>query len=582
VEILPTRESQQVQQGALPQIDPNAAIIERLRALQADYFMPATAELRRSLRTQIRATELDLVERILAARDAELTAQLNAVLHKLDMLHSQRETTELTREREGIVRAIEVHQTVRQALRQGQSLPFFLYRLYFGSVFNEHDGFDIVIANPPYVSIENMKPEIKETLKKTYTDVAAGRGDLYTYFYARALQLLRPGGTLAFITSNKFFRAGYGKGLLKTLATKTTMRTIIDFGDAPVFDAAAYPCIVITDNEPPSANHTYAGLTTPAGYKYAELDKLDAYFMLEHQNLEQGNGVHPPSGSQATSDLVNKLLSLGSPLMDYVGERIYYGIKTGRTEAFIINQATYDRLIAEDPNSVQVLKPLLRGRDISRYSISYNGSWLIYTYHGIDISKYPAIENYLSPFRERLEGRATRQAWYELQQPQQAYEDAYASPKIISLRFGLKTGFTFDEKGYFCNDAIYTIATQKRWLAAVINSSLCNLCLISLCPTVQNGYSQFFINKIGQIPIIEPTPADQQRLTAIVDELQALRGQGPQAAALEREVDAIVYKTYGLTPEEQAEIETWHAERRRQLATPRAPTMMKRPKWRCP
>ena len=389
VEIFPTREPQQEHQVTLPQMDPNVAIIGQLRELQAQYFMPDTPELRRSLRAQIRATELTLVDRILDQRDAELTAKLNEVLRKLALLRSNPETAQLTREREELTRALAVHQSVKQAFRQGQSLPFFLYRLYFGSVFSEHDGFDIVIANPPYVRHERIAPETQATLKAAYPAVQHGMADLYTYFYGRALQLLRPNGTLAFITSNKFFRAGYGKGLLKTLTTQTTARAVIDFGDAPVFDAAAYPCIVITDNAPPPANHTYPGFTTPVDYRYSDLDKLGVTFADEHQDVEQSRGVRPPATSGATSALVEKLLSLGTPLGQFVDGKIYRGVLTGLNEAFVINQVTHDRLVAEDPKSAEILKPFLRGRDVGRYTIPIQNMANYFRVRWTDSQRYP-------------------------------------------------------------------------------------------------------------------------------------------------------------------------------------------------
>ena len=296
------------------------------------------------------------------------------------------------------------------------------------------------------------------------------------------------------------------------------------------------------------------------------------------QTLLQAQGVQPPASSRGTTTLVQKLMQMGTPLGQYAGGKMYYGIKTGLNEAFVIDEATRDRLVAEDPRSSEVLKPYLRGRDVARYTLNPTELWLIFARHGINIQQYPAIERYLSQFREELQPKQRGQKgkgrkpgpykWYEIQDSVDYYQ-IFELPKIVSIRFGLQNGFAYDGNGFYCNDAIYNFSPGTKWITAVLNSSVCNICLISVCPSVQNGYSQFFVNKIEQLPIVEPAPADQTRLAALVDQLQAMGGQGSDAEQLEHEVDAIVYRTYGLSEEEIAEIERWHAERRAQLGTGR-------------
>jgi adenine-specific DNA-methyltransferase len=469
-------------------------------------------------------------------------------------------------------------ETTRQAmadLKAGKTLPLFLYRLHFAGVFEEKDGFDIVIANPPYVRHERVPQETLRALRGAYPVVQHGMADLYVYFYARALQLLREGGTLAFISSNKFFRTGYGRGLRDLLTGQTKAQIILDFGDAPVFDAAVYPCIVLVSKGKPASDYMYRGLTAD---NHIDLEKIAVIFESTAQTLPQAQGVQPPASTSAASALVQKLMQMGTPLGKYANGKIYYGIKTGLNEAFVIDQTIRDQLIAEDPRSAEVLKPFLRGRDIARYTLHSARLWLIFTRHGTDIKRYPAIERYLSQFREDLQPRQRGQdgrgrkpgvyKWYEIQDPV-GYHQAFEQPKILSVRFGLQNGFVFDEQGFYANNATSFFSPGKKWLTAVLNSSVCNICLISICPSVQNGYSQFFTHKIEQLPIVEPAPADQARLVALVDQLQALGGQEPETERLEREVDAIVYRTYGLSDEEIAEIERWHAERRAQLGNGR-------------
>src|SRR5439155_17977088 len=131
--------------------------------------------------------------------------------------------------------------------RRDNRKDYFLWKLHFFEVFQAKGGFDIVIANPPYVRQEEIK-ELKPALQRSY-QAYVGTADLYVYFYECALRLLKAQGTMAFITSNKYFRAAYGEKLRRMLAEETGIKQIIDFGDAPVFEATAYACVVILQRQ---------------------------------------------------------------------------------------------------------------------------------------------------------------------------------------------------------------------------------------------------------------------------------------------------------------------------------------------
>ena len=541
-------------------------LIHRLRELKEEYFQPPGDRPASSIKQEIVQTERAVVLEALREREQQSQERLNYLSTSLVNAFSTRtKRAEIETQRRDM-------QTTQQAmadLKVGKTLPLFLYRLHFASVFEEKDGFDIVIANPPYVRHERISQEMLRTLRATYSAVQHGMADLYVYFYARALELLHEGGTLAFISSNKFFRAGYGKGLRDLLTNQTQAQIVQDFGDAAVFDAAAYPCVVLAAKGRPAPDHTYRGLTAD---NHIDLEKLNTLFESTAQTLPQAQGVQPPASSSALSALVEKLLDMGTPLGQYGGGRMYYGIKPGVTEAFLVNQETKERLITEDKHSAEVIKPVLRGRDLERYMIHDPHLFLLYIGWHCDISQYPAIQAHLEYYHERLANRPEcRQGhfpWFALSRYAADYYTEFERPKIISVRFGLQTGFVYDDQRFYGTNAIYFLSPAPKWLTAVLNSSVCNICLISISPSVQNSYSQFFMDKIERLPIIEPVPDDQERLATLVDRLQALGG-GPEFEALEREVDAIVSRTYGLTEEEIAEIERWHAERRAQLGAGR-------------
>jgi hypothetical protein len=239
---------------------------------------------------------------------------------------------------------------VTQQVREGRFMPF-LYELHFHEAF-ERDGFDIVLANPPYVRHEKLDRKTKEALKAKYPHGYHGMADLYVYFYERAFQLLRPGGLLAFISSNKFFRAGYGEGLRRFLQERTTLLGVIDFGDRPVFDATAYPCIVLARNALPSdpeRSEVRALVVTDL----EELERLDERLegtplVLKQRDLRpEGWRLEHPEILR----LLDKIRAWGVPLGEYVEGKFYRGIVTGLNEAFVIDEATRRRLIEEDPKS---------------------------------------------------------------------------------------------------------------------------------------------------------------------------------------------------------------------------------------
>lgn len=568
VEIYPTRPHGEPAQQTLIADSAVPALIHTLHERQAAYFQPDGAGARDALKREIQQTEYDIVHETLRARRENETTNLKGVVQKLANLNVQGkpEPRDLLAERQRIEHSIAVTDAALADLKAGKPLPFFLYRLHFASVFAEKDGFDIVIANPPYVRHEKIAPATLAALKAAYPQVAHGMADLYVYFYARAVELLHAGGTLTFISSNKFFRAGYGQKLRETLKDQTAVRVIIDFGDFPVFDAAAYPCILIADKGAPAADHAYRGLT--AGNDIV-LDKLAEALAAEGQDSTQAEGVQPPASSSATSALVKRLMALGTPLGEFTGGRMYYGIKTGLMDAFVVGGTTRDRLIAEDGHSADLIKPFLRGRDVDRYTIRHPDMYLLYVGWRCDISRYPAVLAHLTNYRERLEKRPEvgegRVPWYALSRYAADYVAEFEKPKIVYPDISPHGKFAFDTSQSYAETTLFIIPTDSRFLTAILNSRLLDFVLMHLSPALRGGFLRYKSQYMERLPIVEPAAGDQRRLEELVDALQALGGQGPQAAALEREVDAIVYHTYGLSAEEIAEIERWHAERRAAL-----------------
>jgi len=266
------------------------------------------------------------------------------------------------------------------------------WRILFAEVFDRRGGFDIVVANPPYVRMELFK-ESKPTLKKNFPFVHSDRSDLYVYFYERAVDLLRDTGALVFISSNKWLRTGYGKRLRSFLGSHLAITHVVDFGDLPVFESAsAYPMVLVG----------FKGVDQP-GPTFTQVTNLESPYpdVLELTRI-YGNALTPSSVQSDTWQLVRSALTNSSgargdltTLVTYSNARVLMGIKTGLNEAFIIGNEVRDQLINSDPGVSQMIKPFVTGRNIRRWNSDPKGTWLIYTFHGADVSRCKRLLAYL-------------------------------------------------------------------------------------------------------------------------------------------------------------------------------------------
>lgn len=463
----------------------------------------------------------------------------------------------------------EIDQAIRQQLATAKI--DFDFKLVFSEVWFENGGFDVVVGNPPYVRHELIK-EFKPALQQRYKEVYAGTADLYVYFYARGLQLLKPHGSLAYITSNKFMRAGYGKKLRTYFAKQTTLHSVIDFGDLPVFEATAYPTIVIARQDPPPTDSTLDALT---------VDSLDILQALPQQidslawPMAQ-NDLAPTGWALSSPEvlaLMKKLRRAGTPLEKYVDGKFYYGIKTGFNEAFVIDEATRARLIAEDPRSAEIIKPWLRGRDIKRWkiksgelfvilfrsgsdkNITYEWSGLPQTAAEIKFKKiYPAIYNHLSNWKAQLIKRQDQgQFWWELRSC--AYCNDFEVSKIIYPDIAKQPEFAFDESGAFGGNTLYIIPTTEKFLLAILNSPVIHFFYDNVSSTVQGGYYRFIATYMRDIPIPPITEAQKERIDIELQVLQMLPLRANQIRKMEKQINAIVYEMFSLTMEEISLIE---------------------------
>ena len=414
-----------------------------------------------------------------------------------------------------------------------------------GPAANAPGGFDIVVANPPYLRMELFK-EKKATLRRNFPEVHADRADLYVYFYARAVELLAPGGMLVFISPNKWLRAGYGGKLRSHLGEQLTVQSITDFGDLPVFESAtAYPMVFVARKEKPGPATPGPWVTEPRSLEPPYPD-IRAVVTTQGARLS-ASAVKGPEWSLSNRFSAGGLTRMRSgsvPLRAYLKGQILYGIKTGRNRAFVIDATTRDRLLREDPNSAEVIRPAAGGRDIRRWRFDPTASWLLYMHHGVDPAAYPAVIEHLRHFRSKLEGRATRQEWYELQQPQRRYETGYGQVKLLVPDIARGPRFALDRTGTYPLNSAYALVSEDLFLLGVLNSRPVAAFYADLSSQVRGGYLRFIHQYIAQIPIPQAAETDRNLIAELAARCVESARSEDRLAGLEAEIDDRVARLY--------------------------------------
>jgi very-short-patch-repair endonuclease len=459
----------------------------------------------------------------------------------------------------------------------------FEWRFEFPEVLNQEGdfvGFDVVIGNPPYIRQEEFS-DLKPYLQSRF-QTFAGTADLYVYFVELSMNLVKDSGNFVFIIPNKWMRAGYGKALRKYVKG-FLIHELLDFGDLQVFEeATTYPLIIALSKNLSSKN-----------FKAVNLQTLDFPSGMENYLIENQLEVSPfglsdegwtltDSRSQA---LLLKLKSKGVPLTEYVDGKIFYGIKTGYNEAFVIDKATKERLVAEDPRSAEVIKPFLAGRDIKRYQQPKSDKFLILFPKGFTIksnlpdhdpnkinqvsepprygymeydpawewitNNFPAIANHLKPF-ERAAKKRTDQGdfWWELRACD--YYEEFEMEKIMLPDISIKAEALIDTNKMYCVNTAYIIPKAEKYLLAIINSTLVHFFYSNLTSTIRGGYLRFIRQYLAQIPIIEPSNQLRESIELLVNQIIDMKSVNNLdiSIELENQIDQLVYELYGLTEEE--------------------------------
>ncbi|ELS7739284.1 TPA: Eco57I restriction-modification methylase domain-containing protein [Campylobacter jejuni] len=432
-------------------------------------------------------------------------------------------------------------------------------------------GFDLIIGNPPYIRQEELK-ELKSHLAKNYK-VYKGTSDIYTYFYELGFNVLKDRGVLSYITSNKYTRAGYGEALREFLLKNVKFLEYTDLNGIKVFDSATVDTSILCFEKSKSKDNKFKYLALSN-----EILKTCAYDIGLYKDFAEfsQNSLSKESftfSDENTSALKAKIERIGTPLKEWQGLNIYRGILTGYNEAFIITTEKRNEILAnckdeaEKERTAKLIRKMLRGRDIKRYSYEWAGLWVIGTFPSlkIDIEQYPALKQYLSQFLPRIEQsgekgcrKKTSNKWFETQDSIAYYEE-FEKEKIVYSEIVRKPQFYLDVNLNFYAEATSFILTGEnlKYLIAFLNNDFVAFIFKTFYAGGNLGENGFRYKKafLEKLPIPKINSKNQKladELINLVDEILKAKEQDKNANTqeLENKINSLVYKLYNLTEEE--------------------------------
>ena len=442
----------------------------------------------------------------------------------------------------------------------------FEWRFEFPEVLDDEGnfiGFDVIIGNPPYIQLQKMGA-LSDSLQKVGYETFARTGDIYSLFYELGANILKQKGLLTYITSNKWMRAAYGESLRKFFAEKTNPLILIDFGGTQIFDTATVDTNILMLSKESNQLKTMACIV-----KEKVLNNLSDYFRLHSTNSQFISSESWGILSDIEQSIKAKIEAVGTPLKDW-DIRINYGIKTGFNDAFIIDGKKKDELIAEDPKSAEIIRPLLRGRDIKRYSYEFADLHLITTFPSlkINIEKYPAVKQYLMSFGyDKLKQtgdigsrKKTNNKWFETQDSIGYWED-FSKQKIVYIEIMTDNAqdgyefpcFTYDIQDTVVLNTAYIMTgneVELKYILAILNSKLGRQLVKYYTVQLQQKQFRMLNQYVSNFPIPKASEERLESFKIKVDRILLHKKNNDDYSIIENELLQEIYSIFDLSLEE--------------------------------
>ena len=436
--------------------------------------------------------------------------------------------------------------------------PFFDPEWMFGVA----DGFDIVIGNPPYIQLQNNGGELAKLYEGCGYSTFARTGDIYCLFYERGWQLLKKDGHLCYITSNKWMRAGYGEKTRDFFANKTNPLLLIDFAGVKIFESATVDTNILLFSRSNNQHKTICAITNKQNKD--SVKNLSDFVRQQDTICDFSTSDSWVILSPIEQSIKRKIEAVGTPLKDW-DINIYRGVLTGCNEAFIIDTAKRDEIISncqtedERKRTAELIRPILRGRDIKRYGYVDNGLFLINTHNGIrnklpriDINDYPAVKTHLDQYWDRISTRADKgDTPYNLRNC--AYLEDFSKPKVVYMEIQTdnpEEGYPFPCYSYDDNRCIvlntaYIMSsetTDPRYVLGILNSRLGKFLVKLYVIQLQERQFRMLSQYVMNFPIAHPTKEQENEMIHLVQDVLV-----HQSLASEKRIDNLAFQIYGLT-----------------------------------
>ena len=414
--------------------------------------------------------------------------------------------------------------------------------------------FDIVIGNPPYIQLQNNGGELARLYADCGYETYARTGDIYCLFYERGWQLLKDGGHLCYITSNKWMRAGYGEKTRDFLSHNTDPQLLIDFAGVKIFESATVDTNILLFSKSKNRYKTICAVTNKQNKE--SVKNLSVFVRQEGMVCDFASSDPWVILTPIEQSIKRKIEAVGTPLKDW-DIQIYRGVLTGCNEAFIISTEKRDEILAncqsddERKRTEELIRPILRGRDIKRYGYDWANLWLINTHNGvkgkiprINIEHYPAVKAHLDQYWDKIRDRADQgDTPYNLRNC--AYLEDFSKPKIMWKIIGCNINFSFDDSSMVCNNAVNIMIGERNQLlqfVGLMNSKLYDWYLkLTTEAEVQGGGVQLYVTTLEKTPVKLNFP----------NELSKVIEHRICNASNDSDVDNAIFDSYGLTEVER-------------------------------
>ena len=432
----------------------------------------------------------------------------------------------------------------------------FEWRIEFPEVLDEDGrfvGFDCVIGNPPYIQLQKMGADA-DALQKMNYETYERTGDIYCLFYEMGMKLLKPGALLSFITSNGWMKSAYGKSLRAMLTSQYQPSLLIDFAGYKVFDSATVDVNILSVIKANTQQETTACSIKKDDF---EVEKLSDYVQTNCLQCTFGNESWSIL-SDIERSIKQKVETVGVPIREW-DVQIYRGILTGYNDAFIISSEKRDEILAncadedERERTAELIRPILRGRDIRRYGYDWADLWLINTHNGIrgeveriHIEDYPAIKQHLDNYWDKIEPRADQgETAYNLRNC--AYLDDLSKTKIVWIELSDESKFAICEDLVPLNTVFFLTGAHLHHILGLLNSKLVHWYFTTCLGTSSGvGTNRWLKYTIEQLPLV---PYSDDTLSQLVIERLSPETDTNKC---EEQIDALICELYGLSPEEMS------------------------------